>query len=389
MATTQPANTPSLTLTQVLLPIKTVNQKCLPVESVLLPSFLAEGIVFLANDTFSPAYGTLITLSSGDSPPLFLSNLPPLDFGNTSPNGEWLAYHHPPDDQLGSTLVIVSADGQINSTVPWSNDWQNRYPQWLDNERLIFKNPQFGSVAFSIINPFTFQRQERTLDLPDLFSEDPDPSSQDIAWGAVPDSTLTRAAYLRRRVDPVTDWYNLVLWDLETGKELWVLNKGTTKFTEPVWSSDGTQLAAVALNQMEDNYDRLELYIVSRDGKVQQWIDIKGYYPNINYGKLSWSPNGRYIAFTMKEGDRPLLILDTLQKVVLDYCIPGGASQSNVIWSPDSTQLILPRQSEPFIVIDLERGAAAQIVQDANFRPVGWLVNPPANAVTATSIPAP
>jgi hypothetical protein len=71
--------------------------------------------------------------------------------------------------------------------------------------------------------------------------------------------------------------------------------------------------------------------------------------------------------------------------VILAILVAG----CNVIWSPDSTQLILPRQSEPFIVIDLERGAAEQIVQDANLRSVGWLVNPSGNAVTATSTPTP
>lgn len=276
-------------------------------------------------------------------------------------------------------------DGLIYSSLPWSYYWQDRYPHWLDNERLIFTYPQYGSVTFSIFNPFTSQRQELTLELPDLFAKDPDPSSRDIAWGAVPDPTLTRAAYLRRRVDPVADWYNLVLWDLQADKELWVLNKGSTKFTEPAWSPDGTRLAVVALNEDEYDFDRFELYIVSRDGQAQQWVDVEGYYPNVNYGKLKWSPNGRYIAFTQKSGKFPVLIVDTEQKQVLDFCIAGGATHSEVIWSPDSTQLILPRQSEPFVVIDLQRRAAAQIVQDANFRPVGWL----ATAPQATSTPTP
>jgi len=206
-----------------------------------------------------------------------------------------------------------------------------------------------------------------------LFAKDP--YSKDITWGAVPDPTLTRVVYLRRHENPVG--YSLVLWDMQTEQALWQLDKDTTKFIEPVWSSDGKQLAVVAMNDEADNYDRFNLYIVHRDGQAQQWVNIKGYYPNVNYGRLKWSPDGRYIAFTLKGDGYPLLILDTNQKEVLDYCVSGGASHSNVIWSPDSTQLILPKQSEPFIVIDIGHNTAAQIVQDTNYRPVGWLVYSP------------
>jgi dipeptidyl aminopeptidase/acylaminoacyl peptidase len=358
-----------------------------------LPGFLAIGSIVVADSTEVDAKLQLLTSKElGFSS---LSGVPSFYEGISSPNGEWLAYISA-NDQPAETwvLVVVSAGGQVSfskslsSLVPWDPSLGFRF-KWLDNQQVIVKDPQFGSVTFSIINPFTLQRQQLTLELPDLFAKDPDHLSKEIAWGAAPDPTLTRAAYLRRRVDPVADWYNLVLWDLETGKELWVLNKGTTQFTEPVWSPDGGQLAVVALNEGEDNYDRFELFIVSRDGQAQKWVDIKGYYPDALSGRLKWSPNGRYIAFTLKWGGRPLLILDTQQKEVLDFCISGGASHSDVIWSPDSTQLILPRQSEPFIVIDLERRVAAQIVPDANFRPVGWLVDPPVSEATATSTPTP
>ncbi len=198
-------------------------------------------------------------------------------------------------------------------------------------------------------------------------------------WKVVYDSTLTRLAYMR------DDGPTFVLWDLQNNQAIWTLKKYSVKSTPPMWSPDEMQLAVVAMNQPEDNWDRLELFLVTRDGQAQKWVDLQGYHPTTGQGTLRWSPNGRYIAFWEWSYKAPILILDTIKKQLLDYCIIGAAGYGDFVWSPDSTQVTVTRYEAPSIVIDVEKGIASQITQDWHFRPVGWMVN--SSEIMATPTP--
>lgn len=190
------------------------------------------------------------------------------------------------------------------------------------------------------------------------------------------DPTLTRVAYTAGKEPDLS----LVLWDLESKRELWRLTKHSTVFIQPEWSPDGTHLAAVALNDYEDNWDRFELYLVSRDGQATQWIDLRGYYVNSSV-TLKWSPDGRYVAIVPVGSAKTVLILDIASQQLVDYCISANAFadgyQAQIVWSPDSTQVIVPNQDTSAIVIDLKRKSAAYIVQDKDYKPVGWLIVSP------------
>jgi dipeptidyl aminopeptidase/acylaminoacyl peptidase len=337
---------------------------------VVETGFLSGGIVFLAGFFEDSAHGSLFTLTSADPQPAPLNGTLSYAEGKVSPNSKWLIYNHIEDKQSENMRVVMSADGQMLATMPWIDEW-GTLSGWLDNERVLFKNRTISppAVTFTILDPFTLVQTTISPDMPDLFIKDP--TSNFIGWNAVIDPTLTRIVYIRQHYDP---WErDLVLRDLEAGRELWSLEKYSTEFIQPVWSPDGDQLAIVAMNREEDDWNRFELTISSRDGELNQWVDIQGYYPEVGRGQLSWSPNGSYLAFSIWAGGFPVLILDVENRQLLDYCIPGGATYSNVIWSPDSTQMIIPRQEEPFIVVDLERNLAAKIVQDPDLIPVGWL----------------
>jgi hypothetical protein len=367
--TIQPPSTIATTPTFISLPINAATKKCLDVESSMPSGFLSEGTVILADYSQHTGWGELTKLTSLDPSPITIQNVPTFSEGVVSPDGASLVYGHVFDD-LTRSLIVISSDDQVLSTKPWNDEW-GFLSGWLDNERVLFRNRTVSppEVTFTILDPFTFDQMTISPDMPDLFIKDP--TSNFIGWNAVIDPTLTRIVYIRQHYDP---WErDLVLRDLEAGRELWSLEKYSTEFIQPVWSPDGDQLAIVAMNREEDDWNRFELTISSRDGELNQWVDIQGYYPEVGRGQLSWSPNGRYLAFSIWGGGFPVLVLDVVNRQLIDYCIPGGATYSNVIWSPDSTQMIIPRQEEPFIVVDLERNLAAQIVQDTDLTPVGWL----------------
>jgi Tol biopolymer transport system component len=78
----------------------------------------------------------------------------------------------------------------------------------------------------------------------------------------------------------------------------------------PVWSPDGSKIAF--LNQKTID-DPVEVDVIDKDGKNQHSLTV-GYY--VNFGGLSWSPDGRKLIFTMNgdgksgQGDSQLYIVN-------------------------------------------------------------------------------
>jgi Tol biopolymer transport system component len=134
------------------------------------------------------------------------------------------------------------------------------------------------------------------------------------------------------------------------------------------------------------------LVSISFEGRITRLTNLTALYSEIQIGNLSWSPDGRYIAFLLyaKPGSYPnlypeleipeafrLAVYDSITQQVTEYCIPGY-SNSSPVWSPDSKQVIinfiyskLPNQ---VIMVDIEKNWAAKIAE--NVFSVGWLQAP-------------
>jgi hypothetical protein len=366
----QATSTPGL----ASLPIRQPHEQCLEVESILPPGFLTEGVLLFGDFTERGGLGYLMTRTAQDEQLHFLPDLPRYNYGYVSQEGNWFAYHYI-TEELEDGYAIISAGGQLQSI--FSNETLYGLQKWLDNERLIsFTNEEHPSNI--ILNPFTGDRQTISTVLPDFWR----PEEYDFYygwWAMNYDPTLTRLAYTAGG-EGYTH-LGIVLWDLQSNRELWRLVKESTVRNFPQWSPDGAHLAVAATNDMEDNWDRFELYIVSRDGIAIQWVDMKGYYKNAKVGEMKWSPDGRYLALAPVPAGR-FLLLDTATYQLLDYCISSDVSFGRVIWSPDSNQVVVPRWGgnggrEPAIIIDVRQKKAAYINQDYRIRPVGWLLQPP------------
>jgi hypothetical protein len=358
------------------IPIVKAMQQCVEVTSERSTALVFNGTILLGDFSEQAGRAPITRLTSDINQPVLLQDVPLFAGGVTSPDGKLFAYETVSEDYV-SKLIVLDANGEVVFTSPWDKKWGGFY--WLNNHQIEF--PFFwdgywqgASPVSDIIHVVTDQRETIAPELMAPWIPDGPLVPMLVVWKTVYDPTLSIIGYMRG-YEPEQSF---VLWDLKNNRELWQLNKWSTRTVRPAWTPGGDKLAVVVLNQKEDEWDRFELYLVDRDGRSEKWIDIKGYFKNAAIN-INWSPNGRYLAIAPNE-KQPLLILDTLKGELLNYCIPADVGYNPVIWSPDSTQILLPRQStsdDPSVILDIINKQAAYITNNPKFIPIGWLSNLP------------
>lgn len=133
--------------------------------------------------------------------------------------------------------------------------------------------------------------------------------------------------------------------DLLTGKEVSVeitADKGEVAIQE--WSPDGSQMAFTYCYRQEESF--CDLYTVQADGQdlyqltdLEAQFDVKGSTRSL--GSVVWSPNGSWLAFTLRLPQESLSYLGIIP-------VEGGAVTNlgiawrggvKPVWSPDSTKI--------------------------------------------------
>ena len=110
------------------------------------------------------------------------------------------------------------------------------------------------------------------------------------------------------------------------GSDIRLLTEGETRDSEPEWSPDGEQLAYVhALDYPSGG--PLAIFMMNSDGSGKEQITPYAYY---NY--LSWSPDGKSIAYYTFVPDG-IFFLD-MEDFHTDH-ITDGWTDSFPVWSPD------------------------------------------------------
>jgi hypothetical protein len=353
--------TKSVSLTPVpsKLPIRSVEKRCAAISKVPASEIISNGIVVLAKYQ-RPVGGTANLMVLKPRNNLSPLNLPEYGGGSAvSPDKRWLSYWS------GEKLIVISSDGTTQVTYPMNNQWLGTQG-WLDTSRIVFVRGGQTPIGLDIFAPFENKLQPLVPNFTDFWKYDFESSGWHV-WKLVYDPTLTRVAYIRDNEGP-----EFVLFDLEKGSALWQLKRGSIGLDDPPkWSSNGKLLEVIASGDPEDKFNRFQLFTINYDGNAIQWVD----FPNdIAFGSrgAQWSPDNRYIAFHGKS----LYILDMVNRKLIDYCIPPNPDQQDlgdIVWSPDSKQLIYQRDEMPGLLIDLERNITASISNDAQTVVVGWL----------------
>ena len=332
------------------------------------------------------ATGTTLTITNGG-------------FFSVSIDRKVLAYRGIAMNEQGlvtkDELILANAEGQPLKTIPWDKSWQEILG-WTNNQELIFHQSTPGETAsksesWLVLNPVNGQRHYLGRNLPQF------PVSSDTKlpywggwYGVMYDPTLTRAIY--PRLVGAGDQLTYGLWDVTDQKLVTSLESIYTApaadndiYPLPTWTPDGSQFVFQGLVDMSPAQTLLELYRVSRNGKVEQLTHLNT-VAAVEEGNVSWSPNGRYVAMFLNQNEQQarVAVLDTTTLDIKDYCFPityagqGYELQPpSAIWSPDSTQLIVydwySKDHQRVLLVDIAKGFAAQIAQDAE--PAGWMLS--------------
>jgi len=383
--------------------------QCLVVESALPPSVTSSGTLVL-DSRVDDGYGRyknldtyFMDMAARSSIQVVKSRENLADFA-VSPDRRWIAYSQNLSDVNQKNpilnLVIAMGDNQVIKVLPWEEDWQSY--NWLDNQQIVIVAysqanrdvfARLDSISFLLLNPFTGERKNLPRDFPNMYDLPPLPNWD--GWvETVYSPSMTRAVYLKGDVSGPLYY---VLWDPQQSKEVSNVQIIGDLDAIPRWSPNGERFAfAPSLFLNKDRYPSYELFSVDTNGKMTQLTHLADYYPRVYIDDLSWSPDGRYIAFWYSSwqdttisfdvlGNRNLAVLDTTTGWVTDYCINGEDDASiglriypPPLWSPDNNQVVVQSQvsknSFQTVLVDIEENRAFRIAED--LEPVGWLTAP-------------
>jgi len=162
-------------------------------------------------------------------------------------------------------------------------------------------------------------------------------------------------AYVRRSNDIMTDRTRSNIWLLRAdGSDHRPLLSGTANYSSPRWSPDGTRLAYLSNEERGS-----QLYVRWMDtGQTALLTNIQNSASNI-----SWSPNGKTIAFTMnvKFDSKPFSISMPEKPEGAEWS-PAFKYVTETRYQADGSGILEPAYSHVFVV-PAEGGTPRQLTQ--------------------------
>ncbi len=344
-----------------------------------------------------------------------------------SPDRKWLFYLATKDGiALGkANFVLSNSNGEIAGTIPVSIVEDSGYyfdfaHEWLgDNAIRLWtrKTLTDDKLIVLLLDPFTKKTKILESNFDGLQSSIVKPGSgigpadEYLDWGTDPSvsfpvqgTNITYSPDENIAFFPHQDGYD-VLYDLENNEELARIT--VPKWGElPRWSTAGEYLSIIAdpSNSSGDSLQR-DFYLLSRDGKSLKRITyLSEQFDRVSIRQYAWSPDGTKIALRLNTkfpvlADEivpyELAIVDVTTGNITNYCIPyyGHIDSSQElgplfmepIWSPDSSQLLVPsripaKTPGPFhdydmrtILLDPSKLSAVEILDSVRIH--GWMTN--------------
>ncbi len=300
---------------------------------------------------------------------------------SVSPDGNWLAYTNQDFDSLELStrkllsweLVITSVDGHEVYKFPWEEEWF-WISGWNHNETLRINTLENDIL----LNPFTGTKE--TINHPILNL--PNRNDIDKSWSLPFNYEKNLIIY------PDFD-QNYVIWNYLSNQEIAKASFPFPTDFEPKWSPDDEVFAITNVRPpftTTSDIPESEIYLVSWEGQVTSVTNFAPYFDhvNIHHSALSWSPNGRYIAFwvefnapDIRESNLTLAVLDITTQEVTNYCTQASYKYGveTPIWGPNNYQLLVKAlaETEPsqLVLIDIDKGFALQI--DGEIRTAFWM----------------
>lgn len=207
-----------------------------------------------------------------------------------------------------------------------------------ENGRIVFQSDRDGNFDLYIMNPDGTNQQNLTND-----TSDSKALRNNLGPIASPDGKQ-----LLYETD-IDGNYEIYVFNIVSGART-NLTKNNANDDSPTWSPDGAKIAfvsdrdAVLVDKDRDIWTT-DIYIMNADGSNIRRITTDN--QNSSYGTLSWSPDGKKLAFCMlKQSPYGLIYLAGLHTFSLDtreltrLTFDSSTIQCNPHWSPDGKQIV-------------------------------------------------
>ncbi len=297
-----------------------------------------------------------------------------------SPNGEWIAYVQYIKGEPGNELLrIASFTGKESLTYSINYDeWQD-IAYWLNDNTLVLWNHAVfsGDLLDSIVlfNPFTNEKELMPNNYPNMLYDG-------YTWGKVWPSvtfyspTLEQVIYLKEPPKS-SEFYtpDFILWDRTKGQVVTEIKEFGLTFVYPQWDLAGNNLVFVK-SSPDNDFEKDEIYSLTTDGVLKQLTRLSDLYTKVFISSLQRSPDGKFVAFHLREGGNyHLMILNISSLQLTDYCLKPGLFMP-FYWSQDSryvafAQELATADDTQTVVLDIQEGAA--FVVDPDSQPQGWM----------------
>ena len=362
-------------------PVSGIRTQCLENISPLPEDVTLQGYLVLGDNFFNP--------ETHAQRPL-IPNVQSMSGHEISPDQNHILLEYCVNNEC--TNAIASLNGVVATFHIPEN---MMFEAWLDNERLIiFTRNQVPSNTIPVLNPFSGEEEDLSLDLPNpYYAVNPD---NFYIFPIDIDPTLTRVIYSDSQ-----GIGRIIMWDIPNSKILAWLPYSIPHppglppdyFLSNGWSPDGSQYITTSPVVYSDTEKTTpaaeEIFTISRDGLVRQLTHVSEAYNFVIIRGLTWSPDGRYVAFWLHADniyypptDRSwrLAVLDTNTQEIFDYCFSSHGIAGGPFWSPDSQSLVIEIFTEdlrePLILIDPINLFAYTISEDLFPVLYGWMTSP-------------
>jgi hypothetical protein len=266
-------------------------------------------------------------------------------------------------DNISNDLKIISNDMECMNEIPAQGKWYG-VVDWADEEKVLIEEIQTREDGTMILPSLLILVDYSTEEIDEIPSNYPNMYLYTYGfprWGKyskyaiVLNSLLDRLVYLYDEPEGP----QLVLWDCIRNTEIHHLYIHDYYYNggEPIWTDDGVEFVASVPIKYKANtgeeyinidddipyYGGNELVSVTKDGKV----DRLTYFTTVDKAEQNnkaWSPDGKIIAFWMKnninEDKWEIGLLDKETKKVINLCVGGGDGSMPIHWSPDGNNVI-------------------------------------------------
>jgi len=217
----------------------------------------------------------------------------------------------------------MAVDGSGSTEQLTKDSANDARPFWSpDGQRIAFNSLRDGDNEIFLMDADGENLIQLTHNDIDEYVSSWSPDGERIAFVLYPDSVLDQDG-------------EIYLMNVN-GKDVTRLTNNDVNDRNPAWSPDGQSIAFTSTGGISwvridantyQSHANTNIYLMNADGSDVRQLT----YDNISDGRLSWSPDGRYIAF--RYGSKNL----NLKSEIHVISVNGGKGRKLIDW-PDSNQ---------------------------------------------------